>query len=318
MGANWKTLSRQLVGLTMFNLWFETKTGLLIQMPVQAQAYKIGGADKYPMTTRKKYGDVELEVPYVPGSSVKGRVRSLLELATKQTLYTTDGKIWQYARSLSAMKNIDEFMKDVRDRNVISELFGWASANFRQVVEKLKSDKSMSDGDAEQEAYKAFQLLSGTRLLFSDFFPTSEYVEKTRALSVSDFLEEKPENRIDRVTAAADPRDVVRVKPGVVFEGTVTMLLFDHDKDMVGSFLNTFLSGLELLEATYLGGSGSRGYGRIKFVGKEVRVFRVSPEVEGSSGLISEVGSLSINGLKDLRNKFGDLKDKMQSLYENR
>ncbi|MEM1684538.1 MAG: RAMP superfamily CRISPR-associated protein, partial [Nanopusillaceae archaeon] len=78
--------TRRLTGYAVFTLRFVTKTGLLIQAPIQAQAYKIGGADKYPMTTRKRYRDAELEVPYVPGSSIKGRLRSLLELATNQKL----------------------------------------------------------------------------------------------------------------------------------------------------------------------------------------------------------------------------------------
>ncbi len=314
MSTKSKVFVRRLTGYATFNLQFETKTGLLIQAPIQAQTYRIGGADKYPMTTKKKYGDAELEVPYVPGSSIKGRIRALLELATNQKLYTTDNKIWQYTRSLSAM-SIEEFIKDVRNRNLISELFGWAAANFKQVVEKLKNDKRLTDEQAEKEAYEAFQLISVTRLLFSDFYPSANYVKEARVTSVADLLEEKPENRIDRVTAAADPRDVVRVRPGVVFEGAVNMLFFDHDKDMTNKFLETFVTGLELLEATYLGSSGSRGYGRIEFTGRNVKVFKIDPKAVESGKIISEVTTVEFRNLQDLRSKLGELGEILQKLY---
>ncbi|MEM3924171.1 MAG: type III-A CRISPR-associated RAMP protein Csm3 [Zestosphaera sp.] len=314
MSVKNKVFVRQLTGYVAFNLRFETKTGLLIQVPIQVQAYRIGGADKYPMTTKIRYGDVELEVPYVPGSSIKGRLRALLEIATNQKLYTTDKKIWQYTRSLEAM-GIDEFIKDIRERNPISELFGWAAANFKQTVDELKKEKSMGDQQAEEEAYKAFQLLSITRLLFSDFYPAPDYVKKTGITSVADFLEDKPENRIDRVTAAADPREVVRVRPGVVFEGVVNMLLFDHDKDMISKYLETFVRGLELLEATYLGSSGSRGYGRIEFTGKSVKVLKINPRIIESGRIFSEVTTIEFKNLQDLRTQLEKLKEALQNLY---
>lgn len=314
MSARSEVFVRRLTGYAIFDLQFETKTGLLIQVPVQAQAYRIGGADKYPMTTRKRYGDAELEVPYVPGSSIKGRIRSLLELATNQKLFTTDKKIWQYVRNLSAM-SAEEFIKDIRSRNPVSELFGWAATNFKQLVEKLKREKSLKDEQAEEEAYKAFQLLSITRLLFSDFYPSADYIQKSRVTSVADLLEEKPENRIDRVTAAADPRDVVRVRPGVMFEGVVNMLLFDHDKEMISKFLEMFVTGLELLEATYLGSSGSRGYGRIEFKGKNVKVFKVNLEATESGKILSEVTTIEFRSLQELRSKLEELGKALQQLY---
>ncbi|MEM0352253.1 MAG: type III-A CRISPR-associated RAMP protein Csm3 [Sulfolobales archaeon] len=306
--------TRRLTGYAVFTLRFVTKTGLLIQAPIQAQAYKIGGADKYPMTTRKRYRDAELEVPYVPGSSIKGRLRSLLELATNQKLYTTDYKIWQYFRSLTAMK-VKEFIDDVNSRNVISELFGWAAANFKQVVDELVASKEVDLEKAKRIAYETFQLLSTTRLLFSDFHPAADYIEKAKVTSIADLLEEKPENRIDRVTAAADPRTIVRVKPGVIFEGVVTMLLFDHDKHKIEEFLETFVAGLKLLEDTYLGSSGSRGYGRVEFVGKSVDVFKISPEQLTSSGILSKIDTIEFTSLEDLRTKTKLIKEALQKLY---
>jgi len=293
--VQWPVFSRHLVGFVKFPLALETKTGLLIRMPVHAQAYRIGGADLYPMVTKVTYhmggSAFELEVPYIPGSSLKGRMRALLELASNQKFYTTDRKIWQYVRNLSAM-GVEEFLNDVFSRNPISELFGWAAANYGQVVERLGDTSKYNENDVVK-AFKDY--LAITRLLFSDFFPSKDYVERARPRSVSDFLEEKPENRIDRITSAADPREVVRVKPGVEFEGDIVMLLFDIDKEMVRKYLDTLVLGFELLESTYLGGSGSRGYGRVEFTRIGVEVYKVAGSTE------SRGPSLNVINRKEFR-----------------
>jgi CRISPR-associated protein Csm3 len=308
---------RRLLGLVEFKLKFTTKTGLLIRMPVHAQVYRIGGADQYPMVIRMFYrsAGVELEVPYVPGSSIKGRMRSLLELATSQKLYTTDDKIWMHMRSLSAM-NIDEFLDDVFERNVISELMGWASAYYKQVVEKMEKDGSEKyDEESVKEVYKYY--LATTRLFFTDFFPSENYVKKIEATSISDFLEEKPENRIDRITATADPREIVRVRPGVEFEGTATLLVFDIDKDYVKRNVETILLGLELLEKTYLGGSGSRGYGRIEFVGDRVEVYKVTvDEKQGVAKLVLLGDPVTFGSLKELREKSDQVVQSIKGLFQ--
>jgi CRISPR-associated protein Csm3 len=308
---------RRLLGLVEFKLRFTTKTGLLIRMPVHAQVYRIGGADQYPMVIRMFYRStgVELEVPYVPGSSIKGRMRSLLELATNQKLYTTDDKIWMHMRSLSAM-NIDEFLDDVFERNVISELMGWASAYYKQVVEKMEKDGSEKyDEESVKEVYKYY--LATTRLSFTDFFPSENYVKKIGATSISDFLEEKPENRIDRITATADPREIVRVRPGVEFEGTATLLVFDIDKDYVKRNVEMILLGLELLEKTYLGGSGSRGYGRIEFLGDRVEVYKITvDEKQGVAKLVLLGDPVTFRSLKELREKSDQVVHSIKGLFQ--
>lgn len=308
-----KTFAKKLVAIVRLNLKLENTTGLLIQMPVAAQAYRIGGADKYPMVTRKKYeiggSETELEVPYIPGSSFKGRMRALLELALGRKLYTTDGKIWSHVRNLSAM-DFRDFKDDIEKREVVDELFGWASANYNQILDAAK--KGESGTDPQYVADQLFSILSPTRLLVSDFFPTPDYVNGHNITSVADFLEEKPENRIDRITSAADPRDVVRVKPGVVFGGTLTLLLFDIDKNKVGEYADAVILGLKLLEETYLGGSGSRGYGRVRFVGEAVTVYKINPQ---GKDLLEKVAEIQFRGLDELVSKKSDLVNAIEKLY---
>lgn len=271
----------KLVGITKLDLALKTITGLLIQAPPTAQIFRIGGADRYPMTTKVKYGDQELEVPYIPGSSLKGRIRALLEISRGEKLFTTDLKIWAHIRSLSAM-DYAEFKDDVLNRNVVSELFGWAAANYQQIRKAAEDYAKGTQGQAggtniDMEVDSIFRILAPTRILVSEFYPTEKYVKDNNVRSLADFLEEKAENRIDRVTSAADPREVLRVRPGVEFKGTITMLLFEIDKDKACEYLNALIFGLELLEATYLGSSGSRGYGRVKVVGERATVLKVVP-----------------------------------------
>ena len=311
--------SRRLAGIVDVSFKLITRTGLLIRMPVHAQAYRIGGADLYPMVARYNYDEIgELEVPYIPGSSLKGRMRALLEQATGQKFYTTDNKIWQYVRSIAAM-NIDEMIDDIYSRNVISELFGWAASNYKQMKEELdRANKSGSSRYSENDLKKIFSdYLAPTRLLFSDLFPSEEYVKNIKATSISDFLEEKPENRIDRVTSAADPREVVRVRPGVEFKGDISMLLYNIDKDIniIKRYVETLVLGFELVEKTYLGGSGSRGYGRVTFRGFTITSYRVASPDKGVYRL-EKLDTKSLEYIRDLKDKVDELVKDLGKIFE--
>ena len=296
----------RLLGILRLSFELEVVTGLLIQMPPQAQTAHIGGADLYPMVTRRVYtidgGEVELEVPYIPGSSLKGRMRSLLEQALGKKLYTTDRKIWMHVRNTDErpitdkrrIMTIDEFEEDVKSRCEVDDVFGAMSIHFEKLYniyfEKLKReegrDESAAKAEAERRALELFKILAPTRLLVEDLFPSDEYVRKLYEvkggfIGITDFLEDKSENRIDRVTAAADPRDVVRVRPGVVFAGMMKLQVFDRDCEKVEEaraverYIRALYTAMRLVEETYLGRGGSRGYGRVKFRNIRVEILAV-------------------------------------------
>jgi CRISPR-associated protein Csm3 len=86
-----------------------------------------------------------------------------------------------------------------------------------------------------------------------------------RALAAQRHLpltEVKSENWIDRIRGVAkDPRFTERVPADTVFDFSVTLKNLNEDDDL----LDYLLEGLKLLEMDALGGSGSRGYGRIRF-----------------------------------------------------
>ena len=298
-------IQRVLRGLVRIDLEMEVLTGLLIRMPVHAQVYRIGGADLYPIVTRKKYAldsqEVEVDVPMVPGSSLKGRMRGLLELALGKPLYSTDGRIWLHARVFSGdyVMNLSEIENDIVGRCEIDEVFGAPAMGIDQLLDAYTRQLADRSRAWQEVRGKLIPILAITRLLVDDMYPTAEYVKTLsesgrRLVSVADFLEEKGENRIDRVTSAADPRQVVRVRPGVVFGGALRLLVFDVDRGFVGRNLGLVARGLKLVEETYLGASGSRGYGRVKFRKLEVAVAKAGDptlryEVVGEFGSVDEL-----------------------------
>lgn len=187
----------------------------------------IGGTDspvaKHPQTLQ----------PYIPGSSLKGKIRSLLELSSGLMLATKGKPLsWaDYEKSQEAEKE---------EARKILELFGGAAQNdkFPEGINPI------------------------TRLSFSDCFVSRESVDHI-------LTEVKSENTIDRSTStAANPRFIERVPQGIKFDFCLSVKVFDGDNEK--EILDEIMKGMKLLEMDALGGSGSRGYGRIKFIGLNI------------------------------------------------
>lgn len=74
----------------------------------------------------------------------------------------------------------------------------------------------------------------------------------------------KSENRINRIAGTAEhPRQTERIPAGARFDFKLSMKQITGDDEKL---TDTLLAGLKLLELDSLGGSGSRGYGKIKFI----------------------------------------------------
>jgi CRISPR-associated protein Csm3 len=315
------SIQKALKGITRINLEMEVLTGLLIRMPVHAQLYRIGGADLYPIVAKRKYTvdkdkNIEIEVPVVPGSSLKGRMRSLLELARGKALYSTDRRIWLHTRTLSGDNPMDlnEIKEDIVQRCEVDEVFGAPAIGLDQLADewaRYAKDKKNEAWDYVQKNFAP--VLAATRLLVDDMYPPDNYVRELsengrRLISIADFLEEKSENRIDRITSAADPRQVVRVKPNVIFGGAMKLLVFDIDKGYVKRNLEVVAGGLKLVEETYLGASGSRGYGRVKFRNLRVAVAKANEPA------VSYQGVGSFNDVDELLLKVDELANKIEGI----
>jgi CRISPR-associated protein Csm3 len=278
----------ELVGIVDIRFKLETY-GLLIR---SGRAKEIlGAADVVPMTISRTYTVQNvtrtIEVPYIPASSLKGKTRSLLEIAHNLPLYTTDNKIYLHMRVVKDdVVHEDPYCP-------IDNIFGTPAIDEERLRKK-----------GLQNLFKCW---APSRAIFRDLFPSVEYIkglceEKGCSdITLDDFVEEKWENRIDRVTSTADPRNVLRLKPGVEFDGSIAFLIFDLDicireecdqlrsayRDKIGDsppakfYIQTLLKGLELVEATYLGASGTRGYGQVKFKMLKAEFKPIAPRAKG-------------------------------------
>ena len=75
--------------------------------------------------------------------------------------------------------------------------------------------------------------------------------------------ETKFENTIDRLSSIANPRQIERAIRGCKFKMDIIYNL-EEKKDVIDDF-KCIVEGFKLLQVDYIGGSGSRGYGKIKF-----------------------------------------------------
>lgn len=145
---------------------------------------------------------------------------------------------------------------------------------LRTLLAKLKNVKINQNHDNDN---KSIQALFGSkneqgRLLFSDMKISNwEDLHKKGAKSI---IEVKFENSINRITAEANPRQIERVISGAVFDLNIIYDIEYYDNfcdEKVKEDFEILKEGFELLEYDYLGGSGSRGYGKIKLKELDVK-----------------------------------------------
>jgi CRISPR-associated protein Csm3 len=319
----------RLEAILNINVKLMNKTGLLIS--AGRALGRIGGADVETMSIEKRYQcdkkSTLIRVPYIPGSSLKGRMRSLIETARGLPLYSSDEKIWAHTPTLSSWASpnqkitVEQFIDVITTQNV-NTVFGFSSFSLNDLVKRMDQSRNRSQGspsgsdDTNERGISVINMLTPTNLLVEDLFPSKEYVcglldEKT-VITFDDFLEDKNENRIDRVTSTADPRSVSRVKPNVEFEGKISVLIFNRTKTKIHEILTTVVDGMRLLEETYLGAAGSRGYGRVKFTSLNFSLF--SPGSMSSEDL----ATYNSNSLDVVISKLNDLSSEINTKIENK
>ena len=187
----------------------EVCTGMHIGGSSQFSA--IGAVD-VPIVT-----DSFKKLPMIPGSSFKGKLRSLLaqkynpeENDSKDKIITTPGQ----------------------DCNRILRLFGAGASN--------------------ENLYKA-------RLIFSDMFIENESDLRNMDINVTEI---KFENTINRLTGMSNPRQIERVVRGSEFG--LRLIYNVVSENEIEKDFETLADGFKLIQYDYLGGHGSRGYGKIK------------------------------------------------------
>jgi CRISPR-associated protein Csm3 len=203
----------------------------------------IGGTDnpviKHPVTME----------PYIPGSSIKGKIRSLLEWRL--------GVVGLTEGTPLTFKHIPHLpSKDQARAKDILRLFGGAPSGA-------------------DESSQLVEEIGPTRLAFWDCALARGWVAEMNQHNLL-LTETKMENMIDRIRGVAEhPRNTERVPAGALFDFGLTIRVHDSEDLMA-----TVYEGLRLLELTGLGGSGSRGYGKVKFVRLDLERLDVLPELE--------------------------------------
>jgi len=222
----------KLIGKLILEGQLHCQTGLHIG--AGKGSLEIGGADN--PVVKDSFGR-----PYVPGSSLRGRLRSLLEHAHGLTV---PAELVYLSRRKGQEVRIHQ---SDRPNDEICLLFGRNPGRMDRV-----------SGDA-LEANSA----SPARLTVYDAPLDPESITPQMRENLDDELTEvKSENAIDRITSQANPRTLERVPAGARFNFRLVLdILCEEDKTLPA----VLLEGLRLLEDDTLGGGGSRGSGRVRF-----------------------------------------------------
>ena len=200
---------KQLIKKIKINTSITLITGLHIGG--NSENVEIGGIDN-PVVKLASKGDV----PYIPGSSLKGKMRCLLEQAAGAPKVGLDAKV----------------------NNLFGITESKANNTSNQPSKIIVRDAMLSDDSKKM-------------LLDCDNLDMP-------------YTENKFENVIDRVKGIAQhPRQTERVPAGAVFNAEFIINVWDEDDEQ--ELMALFEKSIRLLENDYLGGSGSLGYGQIKF-----------------------------------------------------
>lgn len=164
--------------------------------------------------------------PYLPGSSIKGKTRSLLEQRHRHS-QISNGSACECAECDVCL------------------LYGCGNPT------KSKSP---------------------ARLIFRDALLSESSKEELSRILPGSFVEVKMETRIDRKSgSAADKslRNHERVPADVDFEFDLVLRIFKEDEGKLKGFYTYLADAFEMLEQDYLGGNGSRGYGKVEVIAED-------------------------------------------------
>jgi CRISPR-associated protein Csm3 len=270
MSAHTAETKLQLAGKLILSGDLHCETGLHIG--AGKGSLEIGGADN--PVVKDAFG-----LPYIPGSSLRGRIRSLLEhalgLTTPAELVYVSKRRGQEVRIHQSDRPDDE----------ICLLFGRSPGRMERV---------------EGEALET-RLATPARLTIYDAPLDQDSITPQMRENLDDEITEvKSENAIDRITSQANPRTLERVPSGARFRVRMVLdILCDEDKALAARLIE----GLRLLEDDALGGGGSRGSGRVRLANLTLawrnRSFYSSgaPEAELATGAsLADVQALVTGG----------------------
>jgi len=249
----------QLYGRVFITGVIAARTGLHIGG--SGGSFSIGGNDN-PVIVNPMTGE-----PYIPGSSLRGKMRSLTEKYMGV-------KLVQHANvTMHTAENQEDY-----ESSPIANIYGVPAQDFNLPTRLIVRDVMLTPASREQ-------------LL--------------KARTDLPFTEVKTEVSIDRITSQANPRSIERVPAGAEF-GPMEMVYSIYKSQDVEWF-RVLVDGMTLLEDDYLGGSGSRGSGKVAFKGLTITIKQKDDYRNSHSvGNYPTLGDFS-NDLPDILNKIDRL-----------
>jgi CRISPR-associated protein Csm3 len=232
MSAHTAQTELKLIGKLIIEGDLHCETGL--HVGAGKGSLEIGGADN--PVVKDAYGR-----PYVPGSTLRGRIRALLEqstgMAVPSELVFISKRKGQEVRIHQSDRPDDE----------VCILFGRSPGRMEKV----------GGGDIDSSH------ATPARLSVFDAPLVADSITPQMRENLDDELTEvKSENAIDRITSQANPRTLERVPAGARFQVRMVLDILCAEDSVLPGLL---LQGMRLLEDDTLGGGGSRGSGRVRF-----------------------------------------------------
>mgnify|MGYP005855491911 CR=1 FL=1 len=217
-----------LYGRVFIEAEIEAVTGLHIGG--SGAGLEIGGLDKEvirnPLTSR----------PYIPGSSLRGKMRSQTEKVLGMRQNNRIGQV-----TIHTCKKEPEYKAN--GGCPVCHVFGVpAELDYSGPTRLVVRDAELTQGSADALDQ------ANTELRYAEL---------------------KTEVAIDRVTSAATPRTLERVPAGAVF-GPAELVFGIYE---VADYqrLKVVIDAMQLVEDDYLGGAGSRGSGKVRF--RNIKVY---------------------------------------------
>lgn len=274
---------------------------LLIRGKIECKTgIHIGGSNE-----KMQIGGVDLVVirnpanqhPYLPGSSIKGKLRHLLEYITGGVNHPFQGQLG----------NVSVHPDIVRLFGIGAEVTLMAEDDKEY---KKELDKAKGNEDKVKYIEYVRDQLKGiglARLTVRDAHPDEQTITMWENLgSDANFTEYKAENTIDRLTSAANPRFLERVVAGSKFDFELVYTAYGSEtetSDEIGRInqdVSNLLAAMRLLENDSLGKSGTRGYGRIQFHLAEPMWIMAEDYLAGSENFTKSRAAIPDEGLSPI------------------
>ncbi len=286
------------------------------------ESLDIGGLDKPvirdPLTLQ----------PYLPGSSIKGKLRSILERLLNKPLNRPGGSgTYRYESDdlESGYTEIDNLLIPFEGARTcqVSRVFGstggssgriktWIETSIatEQGLEKEKdraTDQPITKTISNEEYTSVKGRNAPARLIVRDCHLLEASADKLKKVDTGLYMTEwKFENGIDRITAAANPRQLERVPAGSEFKFELVYTV--EDAAQAEEDLKNIAIALAILEDDALGGHGSRGYGKVKFQNFELHYHDVQQYLRVASGDQTEQKPIILTNTAELIKDFSQVR----------